>query len=47
MLEYSSGISQPLKGTILAPELRWRLLSGVFLSGAVVVCCMRADATVA
>ena len=45
MPEYSTGMSQPLKGTILAPELRWRLLSGVFLRGAVVVCSMRADAT--
>src|SRR3954464_86892 len=38
---YSSGMSQPLNGTILAPELRWRALSGVFFSGADVACSMR------
>ena len=30
---YSSGMSQPPKGTIFAPDARWRALSGVFLSG--------------
>src|SRR5579862_175277 len=35
---YSTGMSQPPKGTIRAPELRWRALSGVLRRGAAVAC---------
>src|SRR5690349_8788889 len=38
--EYSTGMSQPPKGTILAPDARWRSFSGVFLSGTAVACSM-------
>src|SRR5438876_2420067 len=38
--EYSTGMSQPPNGTIFAPEARWRVLSGVFLSGGSVACSM-------
>src|SRR5690349_800405 len=37
---YSTGMSQPANGTILAPDERWRALSGVFLSGASMACSM-------
>jgi hypothetical protein len=33
-------MSQPLNDTILAPELRCRPLSGVFLRGVAVACSM-------
>ncbi len=38
MPEYSTGMSQPPKATIFAPDARWRALSGVFLRGASVAC---------
>src|SRR5438093_5641462 len=38
MPEYSTGMSHPPNDTILAPEARWRALSGVFLRGASVAC---------
>src|SRR5438128_2407482 len=39
-LLYSSGMSQPANGTILAPDARCRTLRGVFLSAAAVGCSM-------
>src|SRR5919198_4048254 len=41
MPEYSTGMSHPPNGTILAPDARCRALSGVFLRGASVTCSMR------
>ena len=40
MPEYSTGMSQPPNGTILAPKARWRAWSGVFFRGPAAACSM-------